>query len=67
MESDKESDSLSDQDMDLFHSYYGIASSPREEGGGGDPMSLESSDFQTTEYVVSELQNLKVGELLEKP
>lgn len=66
MESDKESDSLSDQDMDLFHSYYGIASSPREEGGGGDPMSLESSDFQTTEYVVSELQNLKVGELLDK-
>lgn len=53
-----------DEDMDLFHSYYGIASSPRPEGV--DPMSLDSSEFQTTEYVVSELQNLKVGELLDK-
>lgn len=61
-----ESDSLTNEDMDLFHSYYGIASSPRAEEGGGDPMSLDSSDFQTTKYIVSELQNLKVGELLDK-
>ncbi len=52
----------------LFSSYYGIQTSLREDDAfnKGDPMSLDAGAFDRERYVISQLEKLKVAELLDK-
>ena len=67
-EDESESSSLGEADLALFSNYYGIQMSPRAEDtlNKGDPLSLDSGAFDSQRYVVNQLTNLTVAELLDE-
>ena len=67
-EDESESSSLGEVDLALFSSYYGIQTTSSAEDAlhKGDPLSLDGGAFNSQRYVVNDLTELKVEELLDK-